>query len=477
MTLIGEPGGRSTRPGRPGLTSPRAERGGRLRLVDRSLDPVTGRCVFGFDMDGDYFEETLELAPPTLTAPVPAPARGGLPPGALDLLLDACHVVMGTSYFKLRAPRQVLLVRPAPPALSSLARLVYDEGMREFAVRNGLGVPLETEIVAEPADPPTLTRPATAPLPPTGEGVLAPIGGGKDSAAVLTLLPRATGLSVSPTPVQRRLVAAAGVAFLEVQRHLDPRLHEATSRPGAMNGHVPVTAINSAVSVLAALLNGHAAVVMGNERSASEPTLIVGGAPVNHQFSKSITMEAALQRVFEQAGVAYFSLLRQLSELSIAGIVSRSSLRGSFLSCNRAFRLSRPLDSPQGWCLECPKCLFTFLSFTPHVGPGEAEAIFGGNPLAHEHNIDGFRQLWSEDAKPFDCVGERGESALAMARLGPSPLWGAYPVVQALAQEAGSTAKALGAVFEDLLQPGGPHLMPEEYAALASYAASEVATR
>ncbi|HET9059150.1 MAG TPA: hypothetical protein VFN61_04455 [Acidimicrobiales bacterium] len=444
-------------------------RGTELRLTERVLDEGTGRAEFAYDLDGERFVETLELGPTS------GPGTGP-PQAALDLVLDACHILMGTSYFKLTAPRRLVLARPAPKNLVDVARLAYDEGMREFAVRNGLEVPLRTEIVAKEMGAALTagTRFNAVPLPP-GQGVLAPIGGGKDSAAVLTLLPRATGFCVSPTPAQSALAAAAGVELLEARRHLDPHLAQATTRPGSMNGHVPVTAINSSISVLAALLNGYGTVVMGNERSASEPTRVVGGVAVNHQFSKSLAMEAALQDVFAGAGIDYFSLLRQLSELSIAGIVARSALRSHFLSCNRAFRLSRPAASAQGWCLECAKCLFTFLCFAVHMAPDDAHAIFGGDPLGTAANVPGFRELWSDEDKPFDCVGERAESAVAMARLAQDVRWAGSTVVMALGAEAAEAAAAMGADMAELVRPGGPHLMPEQFAALASAAASEAA--
>lgn len=454
-------------------------RAGELRLVDRALDRTTGRARFTYDLDGESFEETLDV-PSSAAQPEDEAAQA-----ALDVVLDACHVVIGTSYFKLTAPRRLVLARPAPLSLLTLARLTYDEGMREFAVRNHLGVPLHTDIVAEvvtdvtPAGGDLCTAPGggdlcmapgsglAPPAAPTGEGVLAPLGGGKDSAAVLTLLPGATGFCVSPTPAQSALASAAGVQLLEARRTLDPHLAEATARLGSMNGHVPVTAINSSVSVLVALLTGHGTVVMGNERSASEATRVVGGVPVNHQFSKSLTMEAALQEVFAGAGVNYFSLLRQLSELSIAGIVARSPLRSHFLSCNRAFRLARPSADAQGWCLECAKCLFTFLCFAVHVSPERAVTIFGGNPLAHLANVEGFKALWSDEDKPFDCVGERAESAVAMSQLAGDAVWAGFPVVAALGLQATAAAAAMGARMATLVKPGGPHLMPEKYAALA----------
>src|SRR5690606_17468678 len=124
------------------------------------------------------------------------------------------------------------------------------------------------------------------------ERPLAPLGGGKDSAAVLTLLPEATGLAVSATPIQREMAGAAGVELIEIGRTLDPRMLERSDL--GFNGHIPITAINSALAGLAAHLHGFDSVVMGNERSASEATRWVDGFAVNHQHSKSLAFEVAL---------------------------------------------------------------------------------------------------------------------------------------------------------------------------------------
>jgi hypothetical protein len=443
---------------------PTPERGTHFRLVDRALDVGTGEAVFRFDLDGQGLEEQVQL-PAGDTA---------VDQAMLDLLLDVAHVVIGTSYYKLSAPRRIEFTRPVPGEVLDLARQTYDEGLRELAVTNGLPVPLESEIVAE-------TRPAprrSDPVPGAGgRRPLVPIGGGKDSAAVLAMLPDATGVTVSATPAQRRLTDAAGVRLLEVGRTLDPEL-TALTEAGGYNGHIPITAINSALSMLVAALHGHAAVAFGNERSANEPTRLVGGVPVNHQHSKSYAYEEGFAHATAASGIAYFSLLRRLSGLSVAGIVAAEHrLRGSFLSCNRAFVRSRRPDDPQTWCLECPKCLSTFLSFAPFLDVAEAAEVFGGDPLADAALTSSFADLWDLDAKPFECVAELAESAVAMAWLADTDGWRDHAVVAALAGDADRTATKLDAAMDDLLRLSGPHLVPDDLDALVASRALAVRPR
>src|SRR3712207_6887258 len=63
--------------------------------------------------------------------------------------------------------------------------------------------------------------------------------------------------AVNPTDAQRDVARAAGVPLIGVRRRLDPLLGERT-RAGGLNGHVPVTAINSADRKSTRLNSSHA---------------------------------------------------------------------------------------------------------------------------------------------------------------------------------------------------------------------------
>jgi len=51
------------------------------------------------------------------------------------------------------------------------------------------------------------------------------------------------------------------------------------------------TAIVSLIAVVGSFLYGYDTIAMAVERSASEETVVVGGVPVNHQYSKSLEFE------------------------------------------------------------------------------------------------------------------------------------------------------------------------------------------
>ncbi len=119
-----------------------------------------------------------------------------------------------------------------------------------------------------------------------------------------------------------RPAAVSGLPVVRAGREIDPQLLR-SAELGFLNGHVPVTGILSAIAVLAAVLGDRDAVVMSNEWSASVPTLEHDGRPVNHQYSKSASFEAAFRAVLaaDPAGLPeYFSALRDRTELWIAEV-------------------------------------------------------------------------------------------------------------------------------------------------------------
>lgn len=383
-------------------------------------------------------------------------------------VLRVLHIVAGTSYYKSIAPTTIV-TGPLTVAERELLIGMYDGGLREFAYRNGLGVPLPVElrVIESAGDGPTDGRdPTRRDGAPTSDRVLIPVGGGKDSALVADLIPDGELISVNPTGVHHRFAEAIGRPLTVVRRTLDPQLRLLVER-GALNGHVPVTAINSAIAVAWAVSQGFGYVAMGLERSASEPTLISGGVPVNHQYSKSAEGEKLLSRVFEPSGVVYFSLLRPLTELSIGMAVAGRGLAGDIVSCNRAFTIWSETDASrtQRPCGECAKCLFTSLMLAPALSPEQIGRYFGRDLLDEEAHVEGVRELWSA-AKPFDCVGERHETAAALVMLAEDEKWSHQVVPRRLVDEARGVLAENDSRPADYLRIGSLDVLPERFRSL-----------
>jgi hypothetical protein len=419
-------------------------------VSERSFDRKRRVAEFHYELGDDHFIETLRFN--VLTSRTVDQQR-------LDAALDLAHVLIGTSYYKLRAPGRIRVAQPLTDAQMAVVEAAYDLGLREFAAVNSLRVPHDVRWYV------SARGSVNGTCRPGGRVPLLPIGGGKDSALSMAAIPEATALAINPTDAQQRVASVGAMPLLSVQRLLDPLLVERT-RDGGLNGHVPVTAINSAVATLTAVLGGYDPVVFANERSADEDTVLIDRVPVNHQYSKSFHFEHLFAIAARELDITYFSLTRQLSELAtVSAVAALPELRSAILSCNRAYTLDRQSDlnvGPQRWCLECGKCCFTFLCFAVFLSPKDAVRMFGGNPLDKVSLIEVFTALWGAQ-KPFDCVGERAESAAAMAHLATTTAWGSFPVVRKLGSEARHEAQRFGATIESLMTPRGPHLVPDFY--------------
>ena len=412
-----------------------------FRLIHREYDPVARTITLHYGLDDRLeFVETItfetspgESAEPR--SPVSFPT-GSMPPGFERALLHL-HVAAGTSYYKTAAPPLVVVEGESlSDSELDLHQRLYDDGLREFAVTNSLPVPRPVTVVPGRGVAGHLVPPKGA-LP---SGLLVPIGGGKDSMvlieAVRHLRPRL--FAVNPHPLVHELAAEAGLELLVVRRHLDPGL-DGLHEVGALNGHVPITAIVSLIAIVGAFVYGYDTVAMAVERSASEETVVVNGVPVNHQYSKGREFELLLDDVVRTSvapELTFGSALRPYSELAISRAFSGlERYHRTFCSCNSAFRQRAGVDDR--WCGNCPKCRFVGLMLAPFMKPAELTTIIGSDMFADPDQVDGFAALMSDADKPFECVGEKRESAVALRLLAARPQWRDAPVVAALARTAG----------------------------------------
>lgn len=411
-----------------------------FRATDRTYDPGTGTITLRYALDDRVeFTETITFegaAPaPGGDAGRPVATAGPSGPGFARALLHL-HVAAGTSYYKTAAPPEVV-VEGASLTEQELAfhHHLYDDGLREFAVANGLPVPRPVTVAADGSGDPVAPPPSGILTP----GLVVPIGGGKDSMvlieAVRHLGPRL--FAVNPHPLVVDLAAEAGLELLVVRRRLDPGLG-ALHRAGALNGHVPITAIVSLIAAAGAFVHGYDTIAMAVERSASEETVSVAGVPVNHQYSKSRDLELLLAGVLVDTvapDLTWGSALRPYSELAISrAFAGLTRYHGTFCSCNTAFRQ----DAAAGdrWCGDCPKCRFVGLMLAPFLDRTALADIIGRDLFADPRQVPGFAALMSDADKPFECVGERRESAAALHLLAGQDRWRNTPVVAALAGAA-----------------------------------------
>ena len=303
---------------------------------------------------------------------------------------------------------------------------------------------------------------------------LLPIGGGKDSLVSVELCKSINEPATAAWIGDSALIAACaertGLPMLNIKRRLAPELFE-YNRLGAYNGHIPVTAINSAILVCAAILYGFDAIAFSNERSASSATLEYDGQPVNHQWSKSLDFERGL-RAHVQSHIAadldYFSLLRPWSELAVARAFAKTARYDDvFSSCNRNFRILGEHPSDR-WCGRCPKCHFVFLALAPFMPKPRLLAIFGHNLLDDASLAPGFDALLEyRGHKPFECVGEGQESRAALYTLSQRAEWREDALVARFVGEILPQLNIADLALNPLLAPAGENFLPARFANLA----------
>ncbi len=391
-------------------------------LTGYDLDEATGTVRLSYALDDLAMTEVLRLPPGRAT-------------GADDALVRLLWLAAAPSYYKAATPRHVTVAGGMTAAERLLLDALLGPGLGELYFVNGLdpvGPAVEAAALAD--------RPVPGDLGLRRRS-LVPVGGGKDSCVTIAAL-QAAGeepllASVRRFPVIDAVLERAGAPALHVERSLDPALLE-LNRRGARNGHVPVTAVVSLVLCLAAVRAGCDAVVMSNERSASEATRDWRGAAVNHQWSKSLAAEELIAGVVAAAvgaQLSWFSLLRPFSELAICRLFAERGRRffDVFSSCNAAFRLdARRVD---GWDRDCPKCRFVALALAPWLDRSEVVAIQGGDVLDDPSQIEGLAGLVEAgQPKPFECVGEVAESRVGVRLATEQPGWAGARALAAVAE-------------------------------------------
>lgn len=437
-----------------------------FRFVRCRFDAQTGvaQLVYAFD-DGPELIETVTVpgAPFDLDD-----ARAAAAEQALRLL----HLIAGVSYYKAAVPPTIAIDSYTIDAdTAALLETIYLNGLGEFAYRNGLNLHGKIAFpVGGPSGPSFREVEASAEelgaeAPPTR--ALVAIGGGKDSLVSIEAL-RGIGIEQTVTWIGgSQLIKACaertGLPTLNLGRQLAPELFE-YNRQGAWNGHIPVTAVNSAILVFAAVLLGADQVVFSNERSASYGSMIEGTGEVNHQWSKGWAFEQAFGDHVQRhvaADLKYYSLLRPLSELAVARQFAKTDRYDAhFSSCNRNFHIlgERPVNR---WCGVCPKCHFVFLALAPFMSKPRLVGIFGRNLLDDASQTAGYDALLEyQDHKPFECVGEGKESRAAMATLSERPEWREDEIVERFAREIRPQLSPLEQQIAPLLIIDDEHRVP-----------------
>ena len=424
-------------------------------FTDRSFDAATGTLTLGFSYPGICdFEEKIILGRSSHKL-------SGGEQTALENSFNALHLAAGVSYYKAYIPEQIQIADGAlDNDTADFFENLYFNGLGEFAFRNQ--VKLKNKIKF----PRGGKAPTVGNVPPSDK-TLVPIGGGKDSLVTVEAL-RKSGKDITLCSVNRPAPIAAcmdasGLGSISFERKIDKQLLELNSQ-GALNGHVPITAIVSFILVAAGIWHGFDGIAFSNERSANEGNTEWEGRIVNHQFSKSLEFENLLSAFIKTRianGIDCFSFLRPLSELHIAKLFAvETRYDHVFTSCNKSYRIVDAMVDKR-WCCDCPKCRFVYLALAPFMDKARLVNIFGKDMLDDASQIDGFRELLGlKGHKPWECVGEILESGAAFNAIVARDEWAETAVVKSLAGEMQAGVDELEAAFNAALKPSPTSNIP-----------------
>lgn len=402
----------------------------RFSFSRHDYDAATGQVTLSYNVDGQLLTEIITFP----WAPWPPDTSRQ---AAFLHALEVLHLIAGISYYKAGLARSIdLSACQVDGSLANFLNELYLQGLGEFAYLNELDLSALVRF-----EPNTHSAPAAMELE-LPERALVAMGGGKDSLVSLQML-KTAGIEVQPVCVGESeligdTVKAAALPLIRIQRKLSPLLAEMNAA-GAWNGHVPVTAINSAILLCAGLLYGYRYIVFANESSANEATLTDStGKEINHQYSKSLAFELAFRQVIHDRvspNLEYFSLLRPYGEIAITRqFAELAEYHAVFSSCNRNFHQDGSRIAGR-WCQDCPKCRFAALALAPFMSPQQLVTVQGADLLDRPDQLQGFKQLCGlgED-KPFECVGSIAESRAVMKYLAAQPGWRHRIVVRTLAE-------------------------------------------
>jgi hypothetical protein len=135
------------------------------------------------------------------------------------------------------------------------------------------------------------------------------------------------------------------------------------------------------------------------------------GLEVNHQWGKGYEAETLLNKFIQRSLVAdftYFGILQPIYDFRIfKHFANYPEVLPKVHSCN----IKKP------WCKKCPKCAYVWLGLMAFCDSEAVDAVFGENLFDDPDLLPIFRQMLGlENQTPFECIGEIGESRLAMKK-------------------------------------------------------------
>lgn len=372
-------------------------------LVFERFDVHNSHIDFHYSYDGSRYTNKLSI----LSSPMKGVEH--ISPELLDSILGNLGIAFVPYFFGLDNFTH-LKVLPLNMSDEQIAFFqdYFNKGLAEFKYKNNFQ--LDSKISILPNKDKKLLS-AIESGAETGRAILLN-GGGKDSVVAAEILKALnidfTWMVLNPTPSREENIRKSKS---EEQINFKWTFDSKLKKNRKYLGHKPLSAFLGFLSVFSAIIERSEYAVAANEYSANFGTITVNGFSINHQYTKSYEFEKAFSDYVKKYlvnDIHYFSVLRPLFELQIAKLFSSyPQYHSSFVSCNKG-------QTKGEWCGECAKCAFVFLALYPFLTEHEMVKIFGNNLFSSRKIKSHIYSLLKDSSKPFECVGTKEESALAV---------------------------------------------------------------
>ena len=361
----------------------------------------------------DFEIEGLSTFNPSFSIPKSIITNDKIDNNTLELLVFNIGMVEAISYYKLTCSPNIIISKYFlnEDQIKWWGKLYY-LGLGEFLYLNKIDIQEEdlfnikclgNEITINSSDF-------------ISKGNIIPVGGGKDSCVTLELLKDNDNVpfTINAKDIHKECIKIAGYDnWFNITRVLDSKMLE-LNKEGFLNGHTPFSSLVAFYSYLIAYLTNRKYIVLSNESSANESTVL--GSNINHQYSKSFEFENDFDYYVNKyvgLDIHYFSLLRGIKEIKIAQLFSKyTKYHKVFKSCNVGSK-----EIPWKWCGSCPKCLFVFSILSAFLPIDYLSDIFNKNLFLDKDLLNTFKEILGyTKVKPFECVGECDEVKWAISK-------------------------------------------------------------
>ncbi len=333
-------------------------------------------------------------------------------PGILNRALFLAFIILGTSYYKSAPTKEVSLSCPLDDFSASFFSKIYQEGLSQFAFENHLK---RTDLAHFKAQ--TSIESPTSKTIDTPAKSLCLISGGKDSLLSYEKLKEKNVpleiAYISANDTHPSILDELGNPLI-IKRHIDKKN---LKKAGGLNGHVPVTLINEAISLIQAILIGANHIEFGIGKEGLEPHAWIDDLPVNHQWSKTKEAQDYIKKYIKSYVVDNLTIdscLENLTELEIAKEFAEKcwdKYADKFSSCNIANYKQDENNQKLKWCGKCAKCANSYLLFCPFVPFEKQQKIFDHDLFTDPDLTETFKGLLGIDnvMKPFECIASIDE--------------------------------------------------------------------